>query len=73
MREIVLDEELLCPHIGVVEEKVAKGRLAVTPRAADLLVVGLDGAGDVPVDDEADVGTVHAHAEGVCRDDNGTW
>ena len=44
--------------------------MAVAAGAADLLVVGLDGAGQRGVDDGADVGLVDAHAEGDGRDDH---
>ena len=42
--------------------------MPVAPGAAGLLVVRLDGAGDVVVDDEPDVRLVDPHAEGVGRD-----
>ncbi len=44
---------------------------AIASRAADFLVIGLDTAGDVPVDDEAEIGAVHAHTEGVGGDHDG--
>ena len=37
---------------------------AIAPGAADLLVIGLDALGQVGVSDPADIGLVHAHAEG---------
>ena len=43
---------------------------AVAAGAADLLVVGFDGAGEGDVDDGADVGLVDAHAEGDGGDDD---
>ena len=66
-----LDEELLRADVRVVEEELAPGVGAVASRPAHLLVVGLQRAGHVPVDDEADVGPIHAHAEGVGGDDHG--
>ena len=46
------------------------GRLAVAPRPADLLVVGVGGVGHVVGVDEADVGLVDHHAEGGGGDDD---
>lgn len=48
------------------------GGLAVTAGAAGLLVVALDGLGQVEVGDEAHVGLVDAHAEGDGGDDDQT-
>ena len=56
---------LLDVAVGGVVEHQAAGRLAVAAGAARLLVIRLQAAGDVVVDDEADVGLVDAHAEGV--------
>ena len=56
-----------------VDERVKEdgaGGEAVASCAADLLVVGLDGAGEGDVDDGADVGFVDAHAEGDGGDDD---
>ena len=66
-----LDEEFLRADVGAVEEELAPGVGAVAPRTADLLVVGLQRAGHVPVDHEADVRAVDAHPEGVRGDDDG--
>ena len=59
-------------HLAVGEgvEQDGAGGLAVASGAADLLVVGLDGAGERGVDDGADVGFVDAHAEGDGGDDD---
>src|SRR3989442_1217286 len=46
------------------------GRGLAATRAPDLLVVALDGARHVAVDDIADVGLVDAHAEGHRGDDD---
>jgi hypothetical protein len=46
------------------------GRVPVTSGAPDLLVVGVEGLGDVGVDHEADVGLVDAHAERRGRHDD---
>ena len=46
------------------------GGLAVAAGAADLLVVGFGAVGHVEMDDEADVWTVDAHAEGDGGDDD---
>ncbi len=49
--------------LGAVERE-GLGRRAVAPGAADLLVIGLDRLRQVGMRDIADVGLVHAHAEG---------
>ena len=59
-----LDEELLHVAVGGVEQKQAARGPAVAARPARLLVVGLEAAGQVVVDHEADVGLVDPHAEG---------
>ena len=53
---------------GVVED--AEGGETVAPGAAGFLVVVLEGLREGPVDDEADVGFVDAHAEGGGGDDD---
>jgi hypothetical protein len=53
---------------GVKED--GAGWIAVASGATDLLVVGLDGAGESSMDDGADVGLVDAHAEGDGGDDD---
>ena len=53
------------------DEQLAARRLAVAPRAADLLRVVLQALGQVVVIDGADVGLVDAHAEGDGRDNDG--
>jgi hypothetical protein len=55
--------------LGAVEEHGPRG-LTVAPGAPELLVVGVDGLGDVVVDDEAHVVLVDAHAERDRRDDD---
>ena len=65
-----LEEELLRFAVGEAVEQDGARRLAVASGAADLLVVGLDGAGKRDVDDGADVGLVDAHAEGDGGDDD---
>ena len=52
---------------GQIEQHAVR-RLAVAAGAAGLLVVGLERAREVVVDDEAQVGLVDAEAEGVGRD-----
>ena len=49
---------------------MARDGLAVAAGAADLLVVGLERAGQRGVDDGADIGLVDAHAEGDGGDDH---
>src|SRR5829696_1506343 len=53
------------PHAHVLRpvEEHGFGRLAVAPRAPDLLVVGVDGVARVVVEDEAYVRLVDPHAE----------
>src|SRR5690554_6234034 len=43
------------------------GRLAITARAADLLIIAFDGFGQIRMGDPANVGLVHTHAEGDGR------
>ena len=62
-------EVFLGVDVGVTEEEFAPGAVTVAAGAAYFLVVGFDGAWDVPVDDEAEVGAVYAHTEGVGGDD----
>ena len=50
---------------------MAARRVAVAPRAARLLVVGLDALGDVVVDHVAHIGLVDAHAERIGGDYDG--
>ena len=47
--------------------------LSVAPRASGLLVIGLDAAGHFKMGDEADVGTVNAHAKGIGGDGDGDF
>src|SRR6185503_12417024 len=62
-----LDErQLRAAILRPVEERCPR-RLAVTPGASRLLIVGVERSGHVVVDDEADVLLVDAHAEGVGR------
>jgi hypothetical protein len=49
--------------VGAVERQRIGGR-TIPARAADLLVIGLDRFWQVGLRDPADVGLVHAHAEG---------
>ncbi len=69
--EGLADEEALGLHVLLVVYEDAVGRLAVAPRAPRLLVVTLQVAGHVVVDDKTDVGLVDAHAEGVSGHDDG--
>ena len=66
----VLDQETLGLHVRGGIEQDAPSRLAVAPRAARLLIVGLDILRHIVMDDIAHVGFVDAHAEGVRRDDD---
>ena len=60
---VLVDE--FAPHDDVLqaEEHVGVGFLAVTPGAADFLVVGVKRAGKIGVENIAHVGLVDAHAE----------
>lgn len=64
-----LDEVALDGEVVLVIEEVAETVLAVAAGSADFLVIGLEGAGDLVVDEESDVFLVDSHAEGVCRED----
>ena len=64
----VEEEELDVAVLGQVEEHAAR-RLAVAAGAAGFLVVGLERARQVVVEDEADVRLVDPQAEGVGGDD----
>ena len=68
-RVAAFDEELLRARVGVVEQQDAIRRQPVAARAPDLLIVGFDGAGQMEMRHEADVGFIDAHAEGVSGDD----
>ena len=63
-------EELLGAHVGRGEQQRAARGKTVAARPPDLLIVGLDAAGQLGMHHEADVGLVHSHAEGVGRRDH---
>jgi hypothetical protein len=63
-----LREPTLRHQVRRAEEEHAARRRAVAPRASGLLVVGLDAARSLEVGDQADVGQVDPHPEGVGRD-----
>ena len=69
-RILVLDELPAHPDVREPVEHVRLGRPAVAPGAADLLVVGLDAARQVGMEDVAHVGLVDPHAEGDRGDDD---
>ena len=64
----LLDEEGLKVTVRRAVEEGAFRRLPVAARAAGLLVVRLDAARQLVVDDAPDVGDVHPHAERRSRD-----
>jgi len=66
----LLDEEGLKVTVRRAVEEGAFRRLPVAARAAGLLVVRLDAARQLVVDDAPDVGDVHPHAERRSRDNN---
>ena len=65
------DELLLGAPVGGGVEEDAVARLAVPAGAPGLLVVALEGLGQVVVDDEPDVRDVNPHPEGDRRHDDG--
>jgi hypothetical protein len=67
---VALEEEVVHLAVGEGVQEDGAGGEAVAAGSADLLVVGLDGAGEGDVDDGADVGLVDAHAEGDGGDDD---
>ena len=68
--DVPAGEEAPQPDVlGAVEEHDL-GRLAVAPRAPDLLVVGVERLGDLGVEDPAHVVLVDAHAERGRRHDD---
>ena len=62
-----LDEKFLHARVGVVEQQLANGGLAVAPGAAGLLIIGFHAAGNFEVHDKADIGAIDPHAERVGR------
>ena len=69
-RVLLLDELPPHPDVGEPVEHVRLGRRAVAPGPADLLVVSLDAARQVGVEDIAHVRLVDPHAEGDGGDDD---
>ena len=65
-----LDEELLGADICVIEKEFAPCVSAIPAGTPDLLIVGLKGAGNVPVDDKPNIRTIDTHAKGVGSDDD---
>ncbi len=65
-----LDEAAYDGGVAEAEEQEGLGGQAVAPAAPGLLVVALDGLGQVVVHDEAHVALVDAHAEGDRGDDH---
>ncbi len=59
------DEPVLEALVVRAKKQDARGGEAIAPGPPGFLVVGLDGGGQVVVDDGADIGLVHAHAKGV--------
>ena len=69
-RVLLLDELATHPDVGESVEHVRLSRRAVAPGPADLLVVGLDTARQVGVEDVAHVRLIDPHAEGDGGDDD---
>lgn len=65
-----VDEALAGNYVGVGIEHHRLGLDAVAARTPDLLIVALDVAGHVVVDDPADVALVDTHSEGHGGADN---
>jgi len=68
VRVRAIDEKLLGPRVGVVEQQLTDGGLAIAAGAARFLIVGLHAAGDFIMNHESHVRAVDAHAEGVGGD-----
>jgi hypothetical protein len=64
---VLLGHAIVGLHVGPRVEEHAVTRQTVAARAADLLVVALDRARQIAVDDEAHVRLVDTHAEGNRR------
>ncbi len=69
-RIVLFEQELLGAAIGEAVEEDGAGWLAIAAGAADLLVVGLDGARQGGVNDGANVSFIDTHAEGDGGDDD---
>ena len=70
VRRLLLGEMPLLRRIRVAVKEDAFGRVAVAAGAPALLVVPLEAAGEVVMDDKADVGFVDTHSEGDGGDDD---
>jgi hypothetical protein len=69
-RVVALEEELLSFAVGEAVEQNRARLVAVAAGAANLLIEGLDGAGECDVNDGTDVGFIDTHAEGDGSDDD---
>ena len=65
-----IDEKFLRAGVGIIEEQLASGSLAIASGTSGFLVVSLDAAGDFVMDHEAHIRAVDAHAKGVGGDRN---
>src|SRR5260370_10652798 len=62
-----MDKEFLDTSSSVIEQQFTLGQLTVTTRAAGFLVIGFYRTRDLEMGDKSEVGTVDAHAKGICR------
>jgi len=65
LRIVLLQEKFLNFDIRETEQHHAFSGLTVAPSPARFLVVSLDGAGQIEVNDTAHIRLIHAHAKGV--------
>src|SRR3984957_4698836 len=68
--DLLLDQEFSGANVGSSEIQGAVGRVAAAPRPARLLVIPLQGAGQIVMHHPAPVRLVDAHSEGNRRDDD---
>src|SRR5437660_1624900 len=60
-----IDEEFRNPLIRVIEQQQTARRLSIAPGAADLLIICLDGIGDVGMNHKPHLATIDSHPESV--------
>ena len=66
-RVVSVDEEILNPGIGVIEQQFAFCRLAVAPGSARFLVIRLERARDLKMNHKPQISPIDAHPESVGR------
>src|SRR5262245_57245601 len=65
-----IDEEFGNPFVRVIEEQQTPCGMSIAASAADFLIIGLHGIGNVRMDDEAYLAAIDSHAEGIRGDDD---